>query len=58
MSLPEAHAIIKELLTVLPDAKNGEDWTWCWNELYGDSQDRVKEVRDKAKHFLMENEEV
>jgi len=31
--------------TALPDAHGNEDWEWCWNELYSESQDFVKHIR-------------
>jgi len=42
----------RELLEFLPDSMNGEDWEWAWNQLYADSQERVKEVRERARKAL------
>jgi len=50
--MDEAKSIIQELLIHLPDSKRGEDWEWCWNELYPESQDDVKRVVERATKFL------
>ena len=39
---------IRGLLECLPDCGNGEDWGWAWNELAGESQDKVKMMRKFA----------
>jgi hypothetical protein len=51
--LKVADNIIIELLSYLPDSNHiDECWSWCWDELNGDAQDAVKDVRDKAKKAL------
>jgi len=42
----------RELLKVLPDSANGEDWEWAWDQLYTDSQEHVKEARERARKVL------
>lgn len=42
----------RELLGFLPDSMNGEDWEWAWDQLYADSQEQVKEVRERARKAL------
>jgi len=48
----------RELLDFLPDNMNGEDWGWAWDQLYADSQEQVKKVRERARKALaaLENE--
>ena len=49
----EADKIILELMDHLPDAMGkGEDWQWCWDELYDESQEQVKRVRQRAWDYL------
>jgi hypothetical protein len=53
--LKEAMEIIKDLCRHLPDACRAEgDWDWCWNELSDDSQEKVKEARERANVFMRE----
>jgi len=47
----------RELLEFLPDSMNGEDWEWAWDQLYADSQEQVKEVRERARKALAVLEE-
>ncbi len=48
--------LIKGLLDHLPDSIHSEDesWQWCWDELSGDAQDKVKEIRELSKKALDE----
>jgi len=47
----------RELLKFLPDSINGEDWEWAWDQLYADSQEQVKAVRERAQKALAALEE-
>jgi len=38
-----------ELLNLLPDSATDDDWDWCWNELFDNSQQAVKLGRQKAE---------
>jgi len=55
----KAVEMVEALLNVLPDSihEQGGDWTWCWDELSGESQDEVKEVRKRARAFISERNE-
>ncbi len=46
--------IINILLDHLPDSVHSDDesWDWCWNELSGNAQEEVKQVREAALNFL------
>ena len=49
----EACEIIKKLMSVLPDSYHDtEDWKWCWNELFVESQELVKQIRQEANLFI------
>jgi len=47
----------RELLKFPPDSMNGEDWEWAWDQLYADSQEQVKAVRERARKALAALEE-
>ncbi len=49
----------RRLLSALPDSvahENPDCWEWCWNELDGDAQDEVKEVRNYWNNILLTKE--
>jgi len=48
----------RELLEFLPDSMDGENWEWAWDQLYADSQEQVKAVRERAQKALAALEEV
>lgn len=51
--LKKHREIIQELLDCLPDhTSNGQDWDWCWDELFEESQEKVKQVRKHATDLL------
>ena len=53
--MEEIVALIGELLDHLPDSSKWQDdetWEWCWNELSGEAQDKVKLVRCQAIALL------
>lgn len=56
-ALALAYRVIEKLLAVLPDnCEHDEDpsWEWCWNELSGGAQERVKGIRREAQAFLFQ----
>lgn len=53
IAFEKALLIIEKLLCCLPDANNGEDWNWCWDELFDSSQEMVKQARKQARKFLL-----
>jgi len=49
--------VIVKLLDHLPDTRAFEDeehdsWSWCWEELDGEAQEKVKTVRKAANEYL------
>jgi hypothetical protein len=47
---------LRDALNHLPDTVKDECWGWCWNELDGDSQDAVKDCRQRINAALGEGE--
>ena len=51
----KVRAIILQLLEHLPDSYHKDkSWVWCWDELSGDAQDLVKNIRKEANKLLGE----
>ena len=55
---PKAIEIIKQLMQVLPDHTGGNTWTWCWEELSDEAQEKVKTARHQAHTFLISEGEL
>lgn len=52
--IEEAAETIRLLRDHLPDSihEDSEDWEWAWNELFSETQDKVKHARKQANDWL------